>query len=276
MILPRRSTCGMPCRVIALAGAAIVALAALPAASAAPQASVVQGTFAVTGSLTVHNSYDSTADCEDGVSSQQAVTLHVALKPSRIIIASALGAAAGTVHGASSSVTVEQNAFRTTSRCDGSSELPPTRPVCEPAQGKAMVMLTQNPPQGTLTPVPLDEPRLTLVVAASDAKGGVRDDCARYWPVFGAGPNGDESLSLGTTPMWSFNLPSGLQMQGRNGLAGMKKGARKQWVTNVTGPCDGFSGTASPRSGAAIAVPTGDPVRSCEMTGRFLLTFTRR
>lgn len=260
---------------VTLSSAAAVLLAMLPA-SAAPTASTVQGTLAVTGSITVHNSYDTTAACEDGVKSQQQVTLRVNLKPKRIIIASALSAAVGIVHGASSTVAIGENTFSTSSRCDGNGEEPPEQPECAPSSGKAIVMLTQNPPQGSLEPVPLDAPRLFLVVQAADADGGVGVDCARYWPGFASGPSGQASLGLGASRLWSLGLPSGLQMSGRNGLAGMKKGSKKRWVINVTGPCDGFSATASPRSRLAIGIPAADPIQTCELTGRFLLTFTKR
>jgi hypothetical protein len=261
---------------VGVVSAGTVVLAILPA-SAAPTASVVQGSLAVTGAITVHSSYDTTAACEDGVKSQQQVTLRVNLKSKRIIIASALGAAAGIVHGASSSVAIEQNGFSTSSRCDGNGDEPPSQPECEPTSGKAMVMLTQNPPQGTLEPVPLEAPRLSLVVNAADANGGVGADCARYWPGFAPGTDGEASLGLGTSRLWSLGLPSGLQVSGRNGLAAMKKGSKKRWVINVTGPCDGFSGTASPRARPTSGIiPTAEPIQTCELTGQFLLTFTKR
>jgi hypothetical protein len=148
-----------------------------PPAAAAPgatlRASTVQGTLTIQGSITVDNSYDGRVNCGDGVRSDQSVTVHLSLKPRRIIIASALGAASGTVMSGTSSVTIGQNSFEySPPSCNGEPGVAfgeaPTAPICEPSQGKAMIMLTQNPPPGTLEPVPLVYPRLHLVVSAAD------------------------------------------------------------------------------------------------------------
>jgi hypothetical protein len=250
--------------------------------NAMPRASVVQGTLAIQGSMSVHNSYDGRVNCGDGVRSDQSVTLHLSLTPRRIIIASALGAASGTVMGGASSVTIGQNAFEySPPSCNGDAGAAfgeaPTAPICEPSQGKAMIMLTQNPPPGTLEPVPLQYPRLHLIVSAADSTGGLNADCPQYWPQLGSGAGEITGLSLGESRLWSMYLPSGLQVKGATGLAKAHKGAKIRRVINVTGPCEAMVGTASPaRSRPEAAQAEGEPHQSCEMSGRFLLTFTKR
>jgi hypothetical protein len=255
---------------IAIASAAALLVTALPA-SATPSVSLVPGTLALTGSISVHNSYDGRADCHDGVLSQDDVTLHVDLKPSRIVMSSMMGAATGIAHGATARVTIERNQFTATT-CDDPA---PTAPTCEGGQGKGLVTLTQTPPADVTTPVPLENPRLNLIVQAADAKallGG--NECGRYWLGIAGAPGGVAGLSFSS--LWGFSLPAGLQMQGRNGLERMRKGAKKRWVINVTGPCEAFTGTASPRSRWVEDPPPPEPIRSCEMSGRFYLTFTRK
>ena len=262
-----------------------VTLAASPVTAStgsSPRASVVLGTLAIQGSITVHNSYDGRVPCGDGAHSDQIVTLHVSLPTRRIIVASALGAAAGTVMGARSSVTVDQNSFEYSAQpCNddpgaGLGEAPPA-PVCEAAKGKAMITLTQTPPQGTLEPVPLENPRLHLVVAAADATGGLNTECPRYWPGFSSAAGGTESFGLGLSRLWSLSLPSGLQVNGAAGISKARKGAKLRRVINVTGPCDAMTGTASPARARPDAAPAqGEPIQSCQMSGRFLLTFTKR